>query len=91
MEEFVGTAQTHGVGLMSQVFNGVFQAFLPLPLFGILIGFCLLFSGFGLRVRGFFHCLGTCMRSQGLQGEQDAAHADSQEFQRLRFFLYSYS
>ena len=66
MKKLVGTTQTHGVGLMPQVFNGVFQAFLPLPLFGILIGFCLLFGSFGLRVRGFFHCLGACMRSQGL-------------------------
>lgn len=88
MEEFVSAAQTHGVGLMPQVFNGIFQTFLSLPTLDVLISRCLLFRGLGLRVRRVFHRLGTCMRSQGLQGEQDAAHADSQEFQRLRFFLY---
>ena len=89
MEEFVGAAQTHGVGLMPQVFNSVFQSFLSLPTLDVLISRCLLFRGLGLRVRGFFHRLGTFMGSQGLQGEQDAAHADSQEFQCLRFFSYS--
>ena len=91
MEEFVSAAQTHGVGLMPQMFNGIFQTFLSLPTLDVLISRCLLFRGLGLRVRGVFHRLGTYMRSQGLQSEQDAAHADSQEFQRLKFFSYSYS
>ena len=34
MEEFVGSAYTHRVRFMPQVFNGIFQALLPLPLLG---------------------------------------------------------
>ena len=74
---------------MSQVFNGIFQTFLSLPTLDILISRCLLLRGFSLCFRGVFHRLGTCMRSQGLQGKQNTAHADSQEFQRLRFLSYS--
>ena len=47
VEEFVGTAQAHGVRLMPQVLNGIFQAFLPLPLLGVPVGFCLLLHAYG--------------------------------------------
>ena len=65
---------------MPQVFNGVFQAILPLPLLSFQYSI-------GLRFRGILHRLGAFVGHQGLQGDQDAAHADSQKFQSLVFCI----
>ena len=73
MKEFVGSAPAHGFFFIPQVFNGVFQAFLPLPLLGVLIGSRLLlccsglsFRRIGLFIRGIFHRLSTSVRGQDL-------------------------
>ena len=59
MEEFVGTAYVRiEPEVVTQVFNGVFEAFLPLPSLGILVGLCLFLRGFGLRVCGVLQRLG---------------------------------
>ncbi len=81
MEQFVGTTQTHRDRFMPQMFNGVFQSFLPMSLF------CC-FCGLGLCVCGTFHRFRTLMRCQGLQGKQDTTHAKPQKFQDLVFWGY---
>ena len=77
---------------MPQVFNGIFHALLPLPLLGVLVGFCLFLCGLslcicgiGLCFRGILQCLGTLVGHQGLQGEQDTAHPDADKLQNLVF------
>lgn len=70
-----------GVGRVSKVLDGIFQAFLPSALLGVLVGFRLLLRGFDLRVGGVFHRLGALVRSKSLQGEQNAAHPDAEKFQ----------
>ena len=39
MEQFISPTQTYRVRCVSQVLNGIFQALLPLPLLGVLVGF----------------------------------------------------
>ena len=62
---------------MPQVFNGVFQAILPLSLLGFRYSIGLRSRGVGLRLCGLLHRLGTLVGHQGLQGDQDAAHANA--------------
>ena len=51
MEKFVNTAQANRNRIMSEVLNSIFQTFLSLSAFDILIGF-------SLSISGIFHCLG---------------------------------
>ena len=90
MEKFVGSTHPHRVGFMPQVFNGVFQALLPLALFGVSVGFCLFFgcSGLcfcsvGLCLCGVLHRLGAPVGNHGLQGNQHATHADANKLQNV--------
>ena len=85
MEEFVGTTQANRVGSVSQVLNGIFQAFLALSTLGALVRLCLFLRGLGLCLRRFLHRLGAPIGYHSLLGKQDAAHADSQKCQDFFF------
>ena len=97
LEEFVGPSQTHhGSRCIPQVLNGVFQAFLPLSPLSVQVGICLFLCGLGLCLCSTalcfcsdFHCPRSSVRCQSLQGKQNAAHADSEEFEDLEFVAYA--
>ena len=81
MEEFVGTAQADRVRSVPQVFDGIFQTFLPLPSLGVLVGF-------GLRVRCVLHGLSPLIGYDSLQCQQNTAHADSEKGQDFVFLVF---
>ena len=63
---------------MSQMLNGVFEAFLSLPSLGVLVCLCLF-------ARRIFHGLGAPIGDHGLYSKKDTAHADSQKGQGFVF------
>ena len=73
VEELVSATHAHGVPVMPQMLNSVFQSFLSLPLLGVL-------RGFGLLPRGVFHCLGALVSCPCLPDKQNACYAESYGF-----------
>ena len=73
MEKFVGATETHRGRRASEVLDSIFQPFLPQPLL--------------VRVGGVFHRLGTLVRSESLQGEQNTPHPDAEKLQDLVLFF----
>ena len=83
MDELVATSETNRLRTASQVFDGILQALLPLPLLGVEVGCRMRSRGVSLRRGRLFHCPSTLVRYQGLQHEHDTGNSDTQQLQDL--------
>ena len=72
VKKLIGSTESHGIRLVTQVCNSASQAFLALSLFSVLVGPSL----FGCSL-GLVPCY--VLRDPDLEYDQNAAHAETQE------------